>query len=282
MTRPPAQLVFVIVSYQSAGIIDRCLDAIDALSQPVSIVVIDNHSEDDTVARLAARGITATDSGSNLGFAPAANLGARQARGKAGGQAESQTGNELLCFLNPDCMVTEQVVSQGLAALVADPRCIAVPSFRHDDGSIVAGRQPGYTRRKLLADLLETAGKPAAAASIKRRLGCDATDWHWPLGACLFVRREFFDEIGGFDQRYFMYMEDVQIGISAHQAGGRVVALDSVISHRSGQGSDIPMERRLEVLDQARIQYARHHYGRGFAALLSGIRQRGLRARGQA
>lgn len=264
------RLAFIVVSYNSAAVIDSCLDAIKALPQPSSTVVIDNRSADDTVARLAARGITATDSGGNLGFAPAANLGARQA------------GAELLCFLNPDCMVTDQVVTQGLAALAADPRCIAVPGFRHDDGSIVAGRQPGYTRRKLLADLLETAGKPAAAATIKRRLGCDATDWYWPLGACLFVRRAFFDALGGFDQRYFMYMEDVQIGISAHQAGGRVVALDSVISHRSGQGSDIPMERRLELLDQARIQYARYHYGRGFAALLTGIRRRGLRARGQA
>lgn len=270
MSSAAVSVDYIIVSYNSATVIDQCLDAIeaavDALPSPASIIAIDNHSNDDSVARLAARNIGATPSGGNRGFAVAANLGAQQA------------GAEVLCFLNPDCMITPTVVEQALSALHANPRCVAVPTFRHADAAIVAGRQPGYSRRKLLADLLETAGAARSAATLKRVFGVDNPRWHWPLGACLFVRRDFFNTMGGFDESFFMYMEDVQFGLSVHQAGGQVVALDSVIDHLSGQGSAVSMARRLGLLDQARIQFARRHYGSGFAALLGGIRRAGLRA----
>jgi GT2 family glycosyltransferase len=247
-------------------VIDACVDAIDALPPPVTTIVVDNQSQDDSVARLAAAGILAIDAGANLGFAAAVNLGARQA--SAG----------LLCLLNPDCEVTAAVVSQAIAALDAEPRCVAVPVIRHDDGAMVAGRQPGYSRRKLLADLLETAGASRTAALLKRWLGCDDPAWHWPLGACLFVRREFFVELGGLDEDFFMYMEDVQFGMAVRRAGGEVLALDAVVRHRSGQGSDVPMARRLALLDGARIQFAARHYGRWFAAMLRLVRRAGLRA----
>ena len=266
MNRRLPQVDFIVVSYNSVGVIDNCLDAIDALPQLTSTLVVDNRSQDGSVARLADRGLTAIDSGGNLGFAAAANIGAQRGNG------------ELLCFLNPDCVVTAVVVEQALAALTADPRCVAVPTFRHGDGAVVAGRQPGYTRRKLLADLIETAGASDIAVAIKRRLGCDDHSWYWPLGACLFVRHDFFDSLGGFDEAFFMYMEDVQFGISTYQAGGRVVALDSVIAHLSGQGSDVPMADRLDLLDGARIRFARRHYGALFATLLRAVRRIGLGA----
>lgn len=249
-------LDIVTVTFDSADVIDTCLEAVAALPQRPTVIVVDNRSSDDTRELAKRKGHAVVDAGANLGYAAAANLGARKGRA------------DVLCFLNPDCEITAAVVEQAFATFAADDRCCAVPTYRHSDGSIVPGRQPGYSRRKLLGDIVETAGAPQWTARLKRRGTHHDERWHWPLGACLFVPRSLFDELGGFDERYFVYMEDVRFGLDLCRAGGRVMALDSTLEHLGGQGSALSNEQRIRLLDDARLRFAADRYGRVFALSL--------------
>lgn len=95
--------------------------------------------------------------------------------------------------------------------------------------------------------------------------------WSWSHGACLFIERAFFEALGSFDESYFLYMEDVDLGRRIADAGGEVVALDQrVMHHHGGRGARIGRARRRVLLDASRIAYGRAVYGRVFASLLPG------------
>lgn len=251
-------LSFVIVTYQSAGVIAECLRHARAVPDS-EIVVVDNASTDRTCALVAEAGITPHVMPHNAGFAAAANAGAARARG------------ELLCFLNPDCFVDAEVCAAALRAIGARENVCAVPDFQLGDG-VASGRQPGYTRTKLLADMMETAGwRPAIWQGLRKLPTLHDSGWFWPLGTCLFVPRETFLSLGGFDTRYFLFMEDVEFGRALAATGGEIISLPYVVRHGGAEGARVSMDERLRLLERARLVYAHRHYGGPFAALLRRI-----------
>jgi GT2 family glycosyltransferase len=88
------------------------------------------------------------------------------------------------------------------------------------------------------------------------------------LCACAFIPRVLFFEAGGFDEQYFLYMEDVELGESIVRAGGAIVAINSTVRHHARLGSAVSHARRMALLNKARLQYARRHYGKCFEKLL--------------
>jgi GT2 family glycosyltransferase len=254
-------LSFVIVTYQSASVIAECLRYARAVPDS-EIVVVDNASTDETRSLVTEAGIRPDVMPHNAGFAAAANAGAAKARG------------EVLCFLNPDCFITAEVCAAALQAIGTRKNVCAVPDFRSGE-SLVRGRQSGYTRTKLLADVMETAGWRSAIWQGLRKLPTlHHSGWAWPLGTCLFVPRETFLSLGGFDARYFLFMEDVEFGRALAAAGGEVVSLPHVVRHGGAEGAHVSMDERLRLLEGARLAYARRHYGRPFAALLGLVGRR--------
>jgi len=255
-------IAIVLVTHESAAVIGSCLAALAGIGN-LEVQLVDNASTDATVAIARRWGPRVTVLDRNRGFAAAANTGARLA------------GADHLCFLNPDCVLTIEAVSAARTAWRARPDAVLVPDFRQC-GTLVAGRQPGYSRAKLLADLLEMrAALPRVRARLLRRPAYHDHRWHWPLGACVFVPRPVFDAIGGFDERYFLYMEDCALGAAIHAAGGEVVSLPVVLEHIGNGSSAISAERRLMLLESARLQWAAVHYGRptawAFGALLGAL-----------
>jgi N-acetylglucosaminyl-diphospho-decaprenol L-rhamnosyltransferase len=201
-------------------------------------------------------GVQANVLEANLGFARAANIGA------------STASHELLCFLNPDCHVSAEFCETA-AAIVSNKRNVcAVPSFRTGD-AIVAGRQAGYTRLKLIVDIMEHGRWPRALVRRLRRLPShDDKTWHWPLGTCLLLSKETFAAVGAFNASYFMYMEDVELGRAISLAGGDVVCLPHVLVHCGAVGSRISSSQRRDMLAGGRLVYGRRHYGWPFMALM--------------
>jgi N-acetylglucosaminyl-diphospho-decaprenol L-rhamnosyltransferase len=246
---------FVIVTYQSSDVIEDCLR--HAQSVPTSeIIVVDNASTDDTVAKILAMGVRVDVLKANLGFASAANIGASIAR------------DDLLCFLNPDCHVNVAVCEAAVLAMRNRTNACAVPDFRTGD-CIVAGRQPGYTYLKLIVDMMEASHWPhALVRRLRRRPNHHDTNWHWPLGTCLFVPKETFVALGGFDSSYFMYMEDVELGRALSLAGGEVISLPHILDHGGATGSRVSWKRRRDILAEGRLAYGRRHYGWPFMALM--------------
>lgn len=247
-------LGIVIVSFESAASLPACLAGIGP-QRIGSTVVVDNASRDASAAIARSAGARVLSCSQNLGFGRAATLGARL------------LDTPHLCFLNPDCEPRPELFDAGLAALRGGPRRSAAPVLVEAGGPI-PGAQPGYTRTKLLADLLESHYGRRAARWL-RRLPChDDRSWHWPHGACFFIGRDFFEALGGFDDAYFLYMEDVDLGRRIAAAGGEVLALEACVVHRGGRGAAVARSRRRALLEAGRLAYGRRVYGRAFEALL--------------
>jgi N-acetylglucosaminyl-diphospho-decaprenol L-rhamnosyltransferase len=197
---------FVVVAYRSSDDLTGCLDSISADAPESAIVVVDNASPDDSAAVAASHpsGPRLVVSPSNLGFGGGCNLGAADSTADA------------LFFLNPDARLTPGATARLIAALEADPSLGVVaprvvdpsgesraasagaePSLRSSLGHfLILGRVPGIRR------FFEPAFKADSGARSRP---------DWVSGAAMLVRKRAFDEVGGFDARIFMYMEDVDL-----------------------------------------------------------------------
>jgi GT2 family glycosyltransferase len=247
-------LGIVVVTHDSAKRLPACLSGIPPpLTR--STVVVDNASRDDSAAVARSFGVRVLEQPENLGFGRAATLGARVLLTRA------------LCFLNPDCEPTSELFRLGLEALGDHPHRCAAPLLLEPRGP-VDGRQPGYTRTKLLADMLESHYGRRVARWVRRLPGHHDTSWAWPHGACFFIQRGFFESLGGFDEAYFVYMEDVDLGRRIAACGGEVVSLDCRVVHHGAHGSAVTRRVRRALLDESRLTYARRVYGPVVAGLL--------------
>lgn len=206
----------VVVSYNSRQYLGECLQSLRA-EGVADIVVVDNASADGSVAAVQACDPDAVvvQTGANLGFGTAANRG-----------AELATGDYLL-VLNPDTIAEPGVVKALAEALDRDPGLGAAgPRIENLDGTL-------YPSAREFPDLAVAAGHaflglvwPANRFTRRyRMLDWDhsrAADVDWVSGAFMLVRRSAFDAVGGFDERYFMYVEDVDLCWRLGQAGWRV------------------------------------------------------------
>ena len=233
-------LKFVVVAYKSSGELTGCLDSIASDAPAGSmVVVVDNGSPDDSTEvadshPLRPRIVSSTK---NLGFGGGCNLGSE------GSDADA------LFFLNPDARLKPGATALLVAALEADaslgvvaPRVIdptgeshaasagAEPSLRSSIGHFLTlGRIPGI--RRLF--------RPVYLADGRIRTRPD-----WVSGAAMLVRKSAYDEIGGFDERIFMYMEDVDLCRRLRAKGWAIgYEPDAVVEHVMGhsQSADQPI-----------------------------------------
>jgi GT2 family glycosyltransferase len=197
--RPRASIV--VVNHNGRATIAACLESIlAALDEAAEVIVVDNGSGDGSAELVAASFPTVTlIRAGNLGFGGGNNLGAAQARG------------EFLVFVNPDATVTAGWWEALVTALA-------------EDGAGLA------TSRILLADdprRLNTAGNDVhlSGLTLCRGVGRPAARFDQPAavgavsGAAFAVRRRLFQELGGFDAGYFMYMEETDLSWRAQLAG---------------------------------------------------------------
>lgn len=255
-------LAFCLVTHQSGAVVGACVDALSAFAG-AEIVVVDNASTDDTVALLETRGVRVHRNAANRGFAAAANDAARR------------SDRPLLCFVNPDCFLHVGAFAELRDRLGADEDLVLVPDYVQDDGEIVPGVQPGYTRAKVLRDVADTTPFAGRVGVLLRSTEVDDDSWNWPLAACMVVRRATFERVGGFDERYFCYMEDVEFGRSLDAIGGRVAPLGSAVVHLGEHGAAIDAIDRNQLLDDARIAFARDRYGVAFGGAMRAVRRAG-------
>jgi GT2 family glycosyltransferase len=250
-------LAIVLVTHESRAVLAPCLDALGGLVDRV--VAVDNASSDGTLELLRSRGVRTLALGENVGFAAAANRGARAASARS------------LCFLNPDCEADQDLFRAGVAAIAGREDVCAAPRLLERDG-VIEGRQPGYGAPKLVFDMVfSNYGDGSICRWLRARASFHDATWCWPHGACFFIPRALFLRLGGFDERFFLYMEDVDLGRRLTAAGARVVPIEREVRHRGASGSRIARRRQLALLNRGRVRYARVHHGPLLALLLAAI-----------
>lgn len=255
----------VIVNWNAGPQLARCLESIDrdALAAQCAVRVVDNGSVDGSVDRAEQRHphVTFTRTGANLGFGKACNLGAR-----AG-------SSEFILFLNPDAELRGDALSQAVAALRSPAHAstgICGVQLVDDAGHIA----------RSCCRLPNAAQMAAHASGLTRlfpRLGYGMAEWaHGDsrpvghvIGAFYLVRRSVFDALDGFDERFFLYLEDLDFSCRASEAGWTTWYLADAQAFHAGGGTSRQIKAlRLFYALRSRLQYAHKHFGApGLAAV---------------
>lgn len=268
MLLPMPRCSVVIVTYNSATVIEGCLRAL--ANQDCEVVVVDNDSHDDTAARALAMAeqmpLQLITLPRNLGFAAGVNQGARAA------------SSDLLLILNPDAMAEPKAIDAILECFLSSAADAVGGALLDSDGHPAKGfafrRLPRPTSLVFEALLINQvwSGNP-----VNRRYRCLSADYllqqqvEQPAGACLAVTRKAFDSVQGMDATFFpVWFEDVDFCARLHQTGARVMYCPRARFHHSGAHSVGQLEFRDRQLFWYRnmVRYARKHFSAGSVVVL--------------
>ena len=244
----------VIVTANSRDMVRRC---VAALPGDVRAIVVDNGSADDTAAACKAAGATVVRLDAPTGLAHAFN------RGSAAGDAEQ------VLFLNDDVLATDGAVALLAEALAARPDAVAAggrlvePDTLETQVRYLPARFPSATGLALTATGLRRPPEPVEPST--------TTEVDQPAGACLLVRRAVLERIGGWDERFFFWYEDVDVcrRLAAH---GPILFVPAAAFRHEGGASFArwDRERSLRSMLHGTLQYAGAHF--------SGARRAGIGA----
>jgi GT2 family glycosyltransferase/glycosyltransferase involved in cell wall biosynthesis len=228
----------VVVNLNGRHLLGECLDALAAQDYPsdrVETILVDNGSSDDSVAfvRDAYPAVRIVEAGHNLGFAGGNNLGARIASG------------ECLALINNDARADRQWLRAMAQVLDSEPKVACVGAKILDQAGetidFVGTAMNLYGRAFQIDEALPTA--PGFHDQVRELLA--------PCGGAMMVRRELFLEVGGFDEDYVAYYEDVDLGWRLWIYGHKVLfAPQAVVYHRKHQtGEGFPVEQRYALAE---------------------------------
>ncbi|MGH9016310.1 MAG: glycosyltransferase [Acidimicrobiales bacterium] len=278
-----ATVAVVVVNHNAGATLDPFLRSVRA--EPVTeVVVVDNASTDGSSDGVDADPIVrVVRTGTNLGYGSGANRGL------------ALVGADLVLVSNPDVTVHRGAVALLAAAFAADPTlAIAGPCIRSAAGvrypsarrfpsmTVAAGHvllglvapQNRFSRRYRMAEL-DTASpsplspgasspaepgtaEPGTAEPGIAEPGIGATAVDWVSGACFMARGRALKELGGFDEAFFMYLEDVDLCWRAHRAGWRVAYVPGAeVTHVQGTSTARRPYRMLVAHHRSALLFAR-------------------------
>jgi GT2 family glycosyltransferase len=251
-------LSIVIVSYNTKEILLDCLSSVQTHTTTIGyeVIVVDNDSRDGTVASLkktypAMRVIENSD---NRGFAKAVNQALAVSRGRH------------ILLLNSDTVIRDQALATMVAYVDDHPDVGAVSCKQWTgDGHLNQTCFPFPSIRDHLfysALFQRIAPSMQAAAAATQAVDCmQSQDVDWANGACLMLRRLLLQELGGLDEGFFMYFEDVDLCQRLRRQGYRVHHLAEVgIVHLIGRSSGRDRDRLQLVWEFSRIHYIEKHF----------------------
>lgn len=248
----------VVVAYRSSAFLRDCVAPL-AHAPDVAVVVVDNPSGDDPATALFGLDLELVYAPRNGGFAYGCNLGAR--RGSA----------PYVLLLNPDARVDRAALGALVAALEEDPAAgLAAPRIIAFDEQLEFSQRRFPRRRSTYGQALflhrllpraswtdELVRDPAAYAS--------PASPDWVSGACMLIRREAFEQIGGMDEGYGLYCEDIDLCLRLREAGWTIAYTPAATARHLGGASGDRAEM-LPLLAASRVRFAHRHASRLAAA----------------
>jgi GT2 family glycosyltransferase len=215
----------VIPSWNSLALLPRCLGSLRDQGVELETLVVDNGSGDGTVAYLEREGVPYLALPENVGFARAMNLGV------------ARVGAEAVLALNADTVVEPGAVAALLEALEADsslagvqPRILQLEESEAD---------PERARLYSAGQALTPDGRAfeLGAGEVQSPAFRAGREVFGVCGAACLLRRELFDQLGGYDERYFAFYEDVDLNVRAQIAGWRFAYVPEAVVWHLGNAS---------------------------------------------
>jgi N-acetylglucosaminyl-diphospho-decaprenol L-rhamnosyltransferase len=251
----------VVVNWNTGEYLRDCLMALATIRQGRfslgRVAIVDNASTDGSIARArdVALEMEIIENQENRGFAAACNQGA------AGGDGE------FVLFLNPDTRVTPEAIDRTVAFMLdPDNRSVGICGGRvvGESGNeefscsrfptlwMVTAKMIGLSR--LFPDWI-----PQQRVDVSELRTSRAVDQ--VIGAYFFMRRRLFEELGGFDERFFVYMEEVDLAYRSSKMGYSSYYLrEATVNHVGRVSSDQVKGKRLFYSLRSRSEYARKHW----------------------
>lgn len=254
----------VVVNYEAGDALAECVASLlaDGSAGPVDVVVVDNGSTDGSVRTLRAAfpDVRVVDVAANPGYGAAANRGI------------AATTAPVVAVCNPDLVIRPGSAAAMLAAF-ADPAVGAAgPRMLNPDGTTY----PSARRDPALVDAVGHAvlGRVRPGNRFTRRyreLDADpgvARDVDWVSGAAVWLRRSAVEGVGGWDERFFMYMEDVDLGRRLRAAAWRIrYEPAATVVHVQGLSTSRQATRMILAHHRSSYRYLEKHW-RGARRLL--------------
>lgn len=257
----------VIVSWNVADLLAKCLDSI--LASPfaldrLEIIVVDSASSDNTVAMLREKypQITLLAQSQNVGFTRGNNIGFRAATGR------------YLFMLNPDTEIIGDAISLMVNYLDTHADVgIVGPHTLNTDGSYQSSRRNFPSKSLAFFEstfLQEIAPKAMLDTYYLNNYPDNAVlDVGWMQGSALLLRREIFETLGGLDEDFVMFFEELDWCKRAADAAWRLVYLGTAqIIHHGGKSTEQSGAKKHIWFQESKIRYYRKHHGAVFAAIL--------------
>lgn len=214
----------VIVDYHAGEALATCIDSLRA-NGVRDVVVVENGDEGSTPPALEGRDVTLVTPRLNLGYGRGVNRGVAATKGLA-----------YVLVSNPDVVVHDDAVA-GMVALLDANAAVGIvgPQILRADGSVYPSQRvfPNFWLAGLHALLSPL--WPSNPATRRYRMPRRDGTVDWVSGACFMVRRDVFEHVGGFDERYFMFAEDMALCWQIRHAGWTVATLSTAqVTHVEG------------------------------------------------
>lgn len=270
----PPRVGVVTVAYHSESVLPRFLGSIgSSTEESVALVIADNAPGDgDGAARALAERFDARylRLPQNPGYGAAVNAGVRALPDDV----------EWVLVSNPDVEIQPHALDRLLAAAVADSRIGAVgPAIFEPSGIVYPSARALPSLRTGVGHALFANLWPANPWTRRYHSGrrLESRDADWLSGACLLVRRSAFDRVGGFDESYFMYFEDVDLGMRLSRSGYRNLYEPSArVIHLGSHSTISEGPAMLEVHHRSARRYLERRYRGPLLAPLRWILRAGL------
>lgn len=273
-------LSVIIVSYNVRHFLDLCLHSVLRAAEglPVEVIVVDNASADDSVAWVERHfpEIKVIANRENTGFSKANNQGVEIAKGK------------YILFLNPDTVMPEDFFRKAIPYIEAHPEVGALgPRLIDGKGQFAPDSKKGFPSFGIA--LFKTIGLHKIFPKSRLFNGYYAPhigEYQTAAvevlsGCCMLVRREAIEGIGGaFDERFFMYCEDVDLNYRMVQGGWQNVYFPEVdLIHYKGESTRKATLSYIRIFNEALAAFVRKHYSKGSARIFIFLLHLGIAVR---
>ncbi|OGQ84983.1 MAG: hypothetical protein A2289_12555 [Deltaproteobacteria bacterium RIFOXYA12_FULL_58_15] len=253
-------ITVVVVSYEVRDLLSRCLGSLAAAHQ---VVVVDNASCDGSAEMVRERfpQVELMARNTNGGFSTAVNQAAKRATG------------EFLLLLNPDATLPLGAI-EAMERLLCNRPTVSAAGFRQvdDKGDFqLALGPPPWLSLEIVRQQLQRRldGGDARLGRLLDRLLSQPRRVPWVAGSCLLVRQRAFFDVGGFDERFFLFFEDIDFCLRLAARGGQVWYDPSItVIHSRGASAQTCSEAAQRAYRDSQLWFWEKHRGRGIRQLI--------------
>ncbi len=240
------KVAVVILNFKVAGYTLKAVESVlKSTHKSIEIIVVDNNSKDDIKTRLEKYPkVKFIQSGDNLGYAGGNNVGIN---------AALKTDAEYIFILNPDATVTEETISMLLKGMKEHQADVANPKIYFADSNNLWFGGKVFDKANVLSSHQGVNEKDKGQYDKPTKLE-DVT------GAALMVKRQVFEKIGLFDEKFFMYYEDLDFATRTLKAGFKIMYLPkAIVYHANAKSAGLGSPLQDYFITRNRMLYGRKY-----------------------